>query len=124
MNRGSPGSAGALRFAADHAAANASPLRIVTCTGEQEPAGVSPDLLRGAAQQIAGAARRVVHRRHPGLSVATMVEEGPAERAPVDASTAAELVTVGTRGRPARKTGDLLGPGRTSGAKTATSAAT
>ncbi|MGH3757736.1 universal stress protein [Actinophytocola sp.] len=96
---GSPGAAGSVRFAADHAAATSSPLQILTCTGERAPAGISPDRLRGAAQQIADTARRVVHRTHPQLSVTTVVEHGPAERALVEASAAAELVAVGTRGR-------------------------
>lgn len=105
---GSPCAAGAVRFAADHAAATSSPLRIVTGTGEQPPEGVSPDRLRGAAQQIAEAARHVVHRTYPQLSVATVVEYGPAERVLVDASAAARLVVVGTRGRGAFR-GMLLG---------------
>ncbi|GAB1516139.1 universal stress protein [Actinophytocola sp. KF-1] len=105
---GSPDAAGAVRFAADHAAGTASPLRIITATGEQAPAQVSADRLHGFAQQIADAARRLVHRTHPRLSITTAVEQGPPERALVDASAAAELVVVGTRGRGAFQ-GMLLG---------------
>lgn len=105
---GSPCAAGAVRFATDHAAATSSPLVIVTCTGEQPPAGVSSDRLRAAAQQIADTARQAVHRTHPQLSVTTVVEHGPAEQALVDASAAAQLVVVGTRGRGAFR-GMLLG---------------
>lgn len=105
---GSPCAAGAVRFAADQAAATSNPLRILTCTGEQAPAGVSPERQRAAAQRMADAARRAVHRTHPQLDVTTVVEDGPAERAIVDASAAAELVVVGTRGRGAFR-GMLLG---------------
>jgi nucleotide-binding universal stress UspA family protein len=96
---GSPCAEGAVRFAADQAAATSSPLRIVTCTGEQKPSEVSPDRLRASAQLIADTARQAVHRTHPQLTVTTVVEDGPAERAIVDASATAALVVVGTRGR-------------------------
>lgn len=105
---GSPGAAGAVRFAADHAAATSSPLRIITCTGEPTPAGVSADELLGTAQQIADASRQVVHRTHPQLDVATVVEHGLAEQTLVDTAADARLVVVGTRGRGAFQ-GMLLG---------------
>lgn len=105
---GSPGAAGALRFAADHAAATSSPLLIVTCTGEQPPAGINPEGLHATAQRVADTARQVVRRTHPQLSVGTKVEHGPAERTLVDASTTADLVAVGTRGHGAFR-GMLLG---------------
>ncbi len=96
---GSPAADGAVRFAAEHAAATASPLRIVTGTEEQAPAEARPDRLRDAAQQIVDKARRMVHRTHPGLIVTTSVERGPADRVLVDASRTARLIVVGSRGR-------------------------
>lgn len=105
---GSSGADAAVRFAAEHATATSSPLRIITCTGEQAPVGISEDQLHDAAQRIANAARRVVHETHPQLSVVTVVEHGSAERALVNASAATELVVVGTRGRGAFH-GMLLG---------------
>jgi nucleotide-binding universal stress UspA family protein len=94
---GSPGATAAVRFAADQAAATSSALRILTSTGDRGPNG---DRARDAdaAQGVADAARQLVLRTHPGLSVTTVVEHGRAEGALVDASAAAHLVVVGTRG--------------------------
>jgi nucleotide-binding universal stress UspA family protein len=105
---GSSGADAAVRFAAEHAAATSSPLRRITCTGEQAPVGISEDQLHDAAQRIANAAWRVVHETHPQLSVVSVVENGTADRAIVNASAATELVVVGTRGRGAFH-GMLLG---------------
>ena len=105
---GSEGATHALKFAADHAAATSRELHIVTSTGDQPPAGISQERLRGAAQQIAGEAQEMVAGTHPRLRVITRVEDGPAERALIDASTTADLVAVGTRGRGAFR-GMLLG---------------
>lgn len=105
---GSQEAAAALRFAADHAAATSSGLLIITATGENVPAGDGSDRLLLAARKIAEEGRETIHRTHPQLDVVTVVEHGPAERALVNASAAARLVVVGTRGRGAFR-GMLLG---------------
>ena len=96
---GSAAADAAVRFAAERAAATASPLRIVTGTEEQAPEEAGPERLCDAAQLIVDEARRMVHRTHPGLIVTTAVEHGPADRVLVDASRTARLVVVGSRGR-------------------------
>lgn len=105
---GSVGATHAVKFAADHAAASSRMLQILASTGDQAPAGTGKDRLRDAAQQIAEVTRDRLARTHPDLHVTIRVEDGPAERALVEASTNADLVAVGTRGRGAFR-GVLLG---------------
>ena len=103
---GSPQAATAVDFAADRAATASAALEIVTCTGEHPD--VEAGRLRASAEMIARAAADRTGDRHPGLTVTRRVEDCPAERTLVDASTDAGLVVVGTRGRGAF-TGMLLG---------------
>jgi nucleotide-binding universal stress UspA family protein len=105
---GSPGAAGALRFAADQAAARAAALEIVTCTGGRQVGDVDDQELRASAERIARSAADALQMTHPGLTVTTRVGDGPAEATLVDASVDAGMVVVGTRGRGAFE-GMLLG---------------
>ena len=105
---GSAEAAHAVSFAADHAAAASASLQILTCTGEPTVAGISEARLRITAHQIVDAGQGRLRETHPRLAVTTHVQDGPAERALVDASGAADLVVVGTRGRGAFR-GMLLG---------------
>ena len=105
---GSSGAADAVSFAADHAASVSATLQILTCTGEHTVDGIPEAQLRVVAWQIADAARDRLNRTHPGLAVTNRVEDGPADQALVDASVAADLVVVGSRGQGAYR-GLLLG---------------
>jgi nucleotide-binding universal stress UspA family protein len=103
---GSAAAAAAVAFAAGRAADASADLEIVACTGEH------PDFdsaeLRASAEEIARSAAERLRDTHPGLTVTTRVEDSPADRILVDASTGAGLVVVGTRGRGAFE-GMLLG---------------
>ena len=103
---GSPQAAAAVGFAAGRAALASASLEVVTCTGEH------PDLdaeqLRASAALIARSTAEQLRHTHPGLGVTTRVEDCPAERTLVDASSDAGMVVVGTRGRGAFE-GMLLG---------------
>ena len=79
------------------AIAASAALEIVTCTGENPD--IDSDRLRAAGSAIARSAVQRVSGTHRGLAVTTRVEDGPAERVLVDASTEAGMVVVGTRGR-------------------------
>jgi nucleotide-binding universal stress UspA family protein len=96
---GSSGADGAVRFAAEYAAATGSPLRIVAGIDEQAPSEAGRNRLGDAAQRLVDKARRLVHGTHPGLIVTTAVEHGPAHRVLVDASRTARLLVVGSRGQ-------------------------
>jgi nucleotide-binding universal stress UspA family protein len=105
---GSSSAQAAVAFAADCAATASAVLEIVTCTGGHQVESVDEQELRTAADHIAETAAARVRRDRPGLTVATRVEDCPAEVTLVEASADAGLVVVGTRGRGAF-TGLLLG---------------
>ncbi|HET6625408.1 MAG TPA: universal stress protein [Nocardioidaceae bacterium] len=103
---GSAPAMAAVRFAADRAVTASADLEIVTCTGEHPD--FDADELRVSAELIARSAAEGPRDSHPEVTVTTRVEDSPAERTLVDASTDAGLVVVGTRGRGAFE-GMLLG---------------
>jgi nucleotide-binding universal stress UspA family protein len=105
---GSPPAAAAVAFAAERAATTAVPLDVVICTGIQAAADWEAQQLRAVAESVAGSTTAWLRDTWPAVAVTVRVEDGPADRVLVDASTAAELVVVGTRGRGALK-GLLLG---------------
>jgi nucleotide-binding universal stress UspA family protein len=104
---GSPRAVAAVSFAAERAATAAVALDVVTCTGGQA-ADRDAHQLREAAESVARSTTARLRDAWPELAVTVRVEDGPAERVLVDASTDAGLVVVGTRGRGAFK-GLLLG---------------
>jgi nucleotide-binding universal stress UspA family protein len=102
---GSAAASAAVAFAAARAAEAGAALEVISCTGEH------PDVelhLRASAATIAESAADRVRAAHPGLAVTTRVEDSPADRILVGASTDAGLVVIGTRGRGAFE-GLLLG---------------
>ena len=103
---GSPQAAAAVGFAAGRAALASASLEVVTCTGEHPDLGA--EQLRASAALIARSTAEQLRHTHPGLGVTTRVEDCPAERTLVDASSDAGMVVVGTRGRGAFE-GMLLG---------------
>jgi nucleotide-binding universal stress UspA family protein len=105
---GSAAAQAAVRFAAERAAAGPTPLEVVTCTGGHQVEDVDEAELRASAERIATATAAELRRTHPGVPVTTRVDDCPAEVTLVDASSDAELVVVGTRGRGAFR-GMLLG---------------
>lgn len=105
---GSPQAVAAVSFAAERAATAAVALDVVTCTGGQAAADWDGHRLRNAAESVARSTTAWVRDTWPEVAVTIRVEDGPAERVLVDASTDAGLVVVGTRGRGAFK-GLLLG---------------
>jgi nucleotide-binding universal stress UspA family protein len=105
---GSPEAAAAVGFAADRAATASAALEVVTCTGGHQVENVDERELRASANRIATSALNRLRATHPKLTVTARVEDCPAEGTLVDASDAAGLVVVGTRGRGAFE-GMLLG---------------
>ena len=103
---GSTHASAAVAFAAERAARASADLQIVVCTGEHPD--FDADELRSTAESIAHTAAEQQRGTRPDLRVTTHVEDCPAERTLVDASTEADLVVVGTRGRGAFR-GMLLG---------------
>ena len=99
---GSAQAAAAVAFAADRAGAVTAALEVVACTGESAVTD------REAAEAIARSATAWLREAAPDVAVTMRVEDGPADRVLVDASTSADLVVIGTRGRGAL-TGMLLG---------------
>jgi nucleotide-binding universal stress UspA family protein len=105
---GSAGATAAVGFAAERAAATSAVLDIVTCTGGRQVRNIDVNDLRAAAVHIAAAAESRLQATHPGLTVTTRVEDCPAEITLIGASSTADLVVVGTRGRGAFE-GMMLG---------------
>lgn len=105
---GSAEAAAAVGFAADRAATASAALEVITCTGGHQVVDVDERELRASAHRIAEAAADRAREAHPALTVATRVEDCPAELTLVDASVDSGLVVVGTRGRGAFE-GMLLG---------------
>lgn len=105
---GSEHGSAAVTYAAERAAAASADLEIVTCTGGHQVEPIDEDVLRANARRSASTAADHVRGSHPQLSVATTVEDCPAERTLVALSADAGLVVVGTRGRGAFQ-GMLLG---------------
>jgi nucleotide-binding universal stress UspA family protein len=113
--------ADALEYAADLAARSRAPLRIV-CARQPTTAdswaraywvAVSPDVdpvevADEAARVVAGRARDDARRRHPDLTVQSLVAEGPAAGVILAHARDAALVVVGARGR-GSVTGRFLG---------------
>ncbi len=96
---GSPEGAAAVRYGAERAELAGAGLEIVTCTGGHQVDAVDVSTLQESAHHIAEAAAEGLRAAHPSLAVTTRVEDCPAERTLVDASTDAGLLVVGTRGR-------------------------
>ncbi|WP_066581507.1 universal stress protein [Cellulomonas timonensis] len=108
---GSPGSDTALLAAADEATARDAMLRVVTSWTSAEATStlsywavaypsVTPDEMALAhAERVQEAARAILDERAAELEVAWEVTEGPAPHVLAQASTAADLVVVGARGR-------------------------
>lgn len=93
----------ALRWAADQAAATGSPLEILTVWDWPRSYGwvvpVPSDFDPAAeAGRIVTAAEETVRAAHPEVACSSMVVQGPAALALVDASRHAGLLVVGSRG--------------------------
>jgi nucleotide-binding universal stress UspA family protein len=71
----------------------------VTSTGGHLVENIDEHELIAHASQIAEDAANDARARHPALHVTTRVEDCPPEETLIDASEAAGLVVVGTRGR-------------------------
>lgn len=96
---GSAEATAAVGFAADRAVAAGATLELLTCTGGPQVGDVDERALLATASRIADSAGGRLRASHPGLDVATRVEDCPPELALVDAAADAGLVVVGTRGR-------------------------
>lgn len=102
---GSPGSSTALAFAAVEARLRHAVLRVVH--GWSIPPMVYPMVMTAEAfEQLPKQARSRVDGQvaevlgpDPGLTVETVVEEGPAAEVVLEAAKGADLVVVGSRGR-------------------------
>jgi len=112
---GSPGSATALSLAADEAARRGSPLAVVHAwsvdpVAERRETYVdTEDASRGAAEALLADAAAEARQGHPDLTVEErLVHALDPERVLIEASEAASLVVVGSRGR-GGFTGMLLG---------------
>lgn len=105
---GSDEGSAAVQFAAERAAGSSASLEVVTCTGGHQVKDVDEEELRDSAHRIADTAAARARAMHPQLAVTVRVEDCPAERTLVAASSNAGMVVVGTRGRGAFD-GMLLG---------------
>ncbi|GAA3441658.1 universal stress protein [Planomonospora venezuelensis] len=103
---GSPASAGALRFAAAEASLRGARLRAILAWSLAAPAAETmPPMLielgeiEAAWTRVLDEAVRSVEKSHPELEVVHQVVTGHPVQALIDASEAADLVVVGSRGR-------------------------
>jgi nucleotide-binding universal stress UspA family protein len=99
---GTPGSAGALRYAVAEAVRRAAPLRLVHVLPVAAPvwpgvpmSGVAGTELRDVATSILESVVSEVHELAPGIEVTTRLSAGSRSAAVVDASQDAQLVVVG-----------------------------
>ncbi|MET9273558.1 universal stress protein [Kribbella sp. NPDC003557] len=101
---GSTGSQSALRWATAEAVRTMAPLRLVEAfelviTARPSPGHVVPlEAVRTARQTGLDAVAENVRLHHPGLTVETRLEGGPAARALIDAAAEARTVVLGSRG--------------------------
>ncbi|MBG0832443.1 universal stress protein [Planomonospora sp. ID67723] len=103
---GSPASAGALRFAAAEASLRGARLRVILAWNLATPAAeMMPPMLielgevEAAWTRVLDEAVGSVARSHPELDIAHQVVTGHPVQTLIDASEAADLVVVGSRGR-------------------------
>ncbi|HEY9332942.1 MAG TPA: universal stress protein [Kribbella sp.] len=101
---GSTGSQSALRWATAEAVRTMAPLRLVEAfelviITRPSPGHVVPlEAVRTARQTGLDAVAENVRLHHPGLTVETRLEGGPAARALIDAAAEARTVVLGSRG--------------------------
>jgi nucleotide-binding universal stress UspA family protein len=105
---GSPEASAAVAVAAHRAVTTSAILEIIACTGGQPAGDADQHELLVTTGRIATSTADHVRATHPELAVRTRVEDRPAEVALIEASAAADLVVVGTRGRGAFE-GMMLG---------------
>ncbi|MET9311828.1 universal stress protein [Kribbella sp. NPDC003505] len=101
---GSTGAQSALRWATAEAVRTMAPLRLVEAfelviITRPSPGHVVPlEAVRTARQTGLDAVAENVRLHHPGLTVETRLEGGPAARALIDAAEEARTVVLGSRG--------------------------
>jgi nucleotide-binding universal stress UspA family protein/K+/H+ antiporter YhaU regulatory subunit KhtT len=96
---GSPPASAAVRFAADFANSRSAALHVICSTGDDPLSIIDQQQLRHSAEEILQNVCTDLQRTHPQLTPVTHVADGAPEQALIDASTAAGLVVVGSRGR-------------------------